>query len=154
MPKPMMMVLHVEEIAFGSTFRRLRNMPGIVRIDLDGEPDEKPNGHLLEGIVPGSQKRYRGGGGIAKNGKGSDAGGDSAKCIVLDALASAELPVASGYLTDLLESKGKSRKTFANVSHVMRRDKLARKNKTGWVITRAGRKYYETECKLENHADK
>ena len=143
MPKPIMMMLEIEEIAFGAVWRKVKNMEGVARIHLDAEPDEKPNG-----IKPGGVPRYRGGGGIAKNGKGSDAGGDSAKCIVLAALDEAELPVASSYLTDLLEAKGKSRKTFANVSHVMRRDKLARKIKKGWVLTPAGRKYLQTECRI------
>ena len=146
MPKPMMMILHVEEIAFGTIFRRLRNMPGVVRIDLDGEPDEKPMG--LDAIQPGGVKRYRGGGGVAKNGKGSDAKGDSAKCIVLAALDVARGPVDPKALMDALEAAGKSRKTFANVTHQLRKGRLAIKRTKGWMLTPRGKKYLHTECRI------
>jgi hypothetical protein len=55
MPKPMFMLLTVEAVAFGPVFQRLKNMEGVVAINLDGEPD-KPNGKPAP--TPGGQERY------------------------------------------------------------------------------------------------
>jgi hypothetical protein len=142
MPKPMMMTIAVEEIAFGAVFRRLKNMPGVISLDLDGNADEKP-------AKNGTNGKGKGGGGIAKIPKGSDATGDSAKCIVLSKLAQEKgTPVSGADLTAALVDNGKSPKTFANVSHIMRRDKLARKSKKGWTLTVKGHRYLETECQI------
>ena len=133
MPKPMMMTIAVEEIAFGAVFRRIKNMDGVISLDIDAEKDER---------------KYKGGGGIAKNGKGTDAAGTSALCVVLSALDAEGTRLTSGQLGDVLESAGKSRKTFANVSARLRNRKLAQKSKTGWALTLIGRKYLKTECRI------
>jgi hypothetical protein len=139
MPKPMMMTIAVEEIAFGAVFRRLKNMPGVISLDLDGNADEKP-------AKNGTNGKGKGGGGIAKNGKGTDAAGSSARCIVMSAMADG---VATGPdLATALEAQGKSRKTFANVSHWLRHNKMARKSKKGWSLTAKGHVYLDTECKI------
>jgi len=137
MPKPMTMTIAIEEIAFGSVFRRLKNMEGVISLDIHDD-NEKPK----------SNGKGRGGGGIAKQPKGTDAGKDSAKCIVLNYIDQAKRPCPSGELTLRLVEAGKSPKTFANVSHIMKRDKLARKTKKGWVLSPTGRKYLNTECRV------
>lgn len=132
MPKPMMMTIAVEEIAFGSVFRRVKNMDGVISLAIDAEQDTKSNGKTR----------------AKKPKKGTMADGTSAKCIVLSSLERSGVPMSSSDLMDILEGAGKSRKTFANVTHHAKKDKTIRKTAKGWVITPTGRKVLETECQI------
>jgi hypothetical protein len=147
MPKPMFMLLTVEAVAFGPVFQRLKNMEGVVAINLDGEPD-KPNGKPAP--TPGGLERYK----AKTNGtgrevaKGTDAAGTSLRCILLDYLNEAERACPSVELMKKAEDSGYAPSTYSNVAYGLGRNKLAKRGKHGWTLTAKGKKYLATSCKL------
>ncbi len=150
MPKPMPIILEVEEIAFGAVFRKLRNMEGVVSIDLEGDPEDAkpakgnvPRYRAAEPTEDDTKKAKR------KGKRGSDKGGDSLRCRLLDYINEAGRACPSSELQLLAEECGFAPSTYANVAYGLQRNKLGKRTKHGWVLTAKGKKYLATECKVQ-----
>lgn len=118
MPKPMMMLVAVEEIAFGKVFRTLNTMDGVVGIKINADADAASQ----------STKQKR----------GTQKDGTSALCIVMRRIAADKNPVTPRVLGDVLEAAGYSRKTWGNIVAKFRDQKLAIKSPKGWRPTKKG----------------
>lgn len=138
MPKPMMMILAVEEIAFGRVFRNVKNMPGVVSIDIDGNADKK-------------------GGAAPRSARGSVKEGSTRKCIILSTLQ--QTPgIMISQMMDPLRSAGKGTASVSALLHTMIKHKLIKKKakkvkgehsaKAVYFITPQGEKYMTTNCNL------
>lgn len=132
MPKPMTILIKVEEIAMGFVFRKLKNMAGVISLDIDGDEDAPKEG---------APRKSRA--------KGTMADGTSAKCLILTTLSNRQNQTATAaHLTEVLIAAGKSKSTFGSTSHVMKKKRLIVLTKAGWKMTVKGRAALETECEV------
>jgi hypothetical protein len=132
MPKPMMIMIMVEELAFGSVYRKIDAMPGVISLSLNANNGDK---------APAAPAKTRA--------KGKTADGSTALCIVLNALHMAHgSAIPRSELRDLIVTQGKAPKSLANVIFTGRRKKLMKTTKDGLVILPAGDKYLKTECAI------
>jgi hypothetical protein len=135
MPKPMMMMIECEEIAFGRVFRTLDTMPGVASIKIMGNGAKIATGPGKGNRTPGTRA------------KGSLKDGTSGRCIVLNALTDG--PKSLKDINELMVAAGKSPKTLHGQSHMMLKLKLVKKTGKGILaITAAGKKYLETKCNI------
>lgn len=137
MPKPMKMLIEVEEIAYGRVFRTLDGMDGVVSITPIGEG-------------PKSQQPSRV---LGKRG-----GAQSSECAVLGALIGSDKGKGSHPRTELAEAlvaAGRKPGGVAGVMTALVQKKHARvvsgKGTKGvlYAITPAGIKRYETACSIK-----
>lgn len=132
-----MMSIAVEEIAFGRVFRVLKNMSGVISLDIDGNADKA--------ATKNPERAPR----------GSAIKGTSGRCIVLGLLT--QTPgITSLQMGDAMSSAGKSPKTLHSLLHLMAKEKQikkwAPKKKGGrptFTITATGRGYMAKNCAVE-----
>lgn len=130
MPKPMRIMVEVEEIAHGRVFRMLDGTPGVVSITPVGD-----------GPRAAANKPRQ------KNG-----GAQTAPCIVLGALV--ETPgVGRAALGAALEANGKKATSLPDTLQKLRKAKQITSKGKGkdvtYSITQTGRKHYATACTIQ-----
>jgi hypothetical protein len=125
MPKPIVMIVAVEELLAGKIWRLLDSTPGVVEINIQGS-GPKPNG----AAVPSKA-----------NGKNN---GTPARILVLNALLS-KSPQSKEALGNLLEKNGKMRSTLPSTIAVLKQKKHIAAVDDGFKITSAGTKAATTE---------
>lgn len=140
MPKPMMLMLRVEEIAFGRVFRLCKNMPGVISLDIDGNADTPTP-------TPNAGRSQR----------GNVKDGSTRKCVILSALEKTPGLMIS-QMMDPLRSAGKGTASVSALLNQMIKDGLIRKkskkvkgehsSKAVYFITPQGQKYMTTNCNL------
>jgi hypothetical protein len=125
MPKPLKMMLEIEEAAFGRVFRALDGMPGVVAMTPIGD------GPKVKGPA-------------GKKGKGG-----TVYCIVLRALIEADKAVNRDVLRDVLKAHGKAATSLPDALTKLQRAKHITNKNAMYSVTPAGRKHYETSCPIE-----
>lgn len=131
MPKPMKLMIEVEEIAHGRVFRMLDGCAGVVSITPIGDGPRSPGG--------GGQKK---------------GGTQSAPCLVLAAMIEAgKVQLGRDALAAVMKSGGKNPTTLPGTLAAMKKAGEIRASGSGkgvtYGITAAGRKRYDTACKIE-----
>ena len=118
MPKPMMMTIEVEEVAFGKIFRTLDGMNGVVSIHLQGKgPRAKPNGSQAAPKHNG-QTVWR---------------------LVMNALLASKGPLSRTELAQVIQAGGKAPTSLPDALLKMRKAKhIALHGKGQYKITAAG----------------
>lgn len=124
MPKPMQMLVVVEEASFGRVFRMLNNADGVVGVKINADADAAAQ----------SPKQKR----------GTQKEGTSALCIIMRRLAFVKDAIHPRALGDVLEAAGYSRKTWGNVVGKLKTQKLATKTGKGWRPTAKGVDFAKT----------
>ena len=125
MPKPIKMMVEIEETAFGRVFRALDGMPGVVSMTPIGDgPKTK--------------------GPVGKKGKGG-----TVYCLVLRALIEADKTVNRDVLRNMLSANGKAATSLPDALMKMQKAKHITNKKAMYGITPAGRKHYETSCPIQ-----
>jgi predicted transcriptional regulator len=131
MPKPMKLLVEIEEIAFGRVFRALDGMNGVVSLTPVGEGVKAATGK------PTGQKK---------------GGAQSAPCLVLYALKGG-VPMSRSTLTAVLVEGGKAATSTADTMKKLMVAKEVTKHGTGknvtYKITPKGIKRYETACQIQ-----
>lgn len=125
MPKPMKLMVEIEEAAFGRVFRTLDTMSGVVTITPIGEGPKQP--------------------GTAKQPKGKKG---TVYCLVLSALISNGKAVNRDTLRDVLKMNGKAATSLPDTLTKLKRAKHITIKNAMYTITPAGRKHYETSCPI------
>lgn len=116
MPKPMSMLIEVEELAFGRVFRTLDSMAGVISINLKGDGPKKGP------CTPKSQ------------------GGKTVNEIILDALL--DKPMARKEIGPLLAHNGKNPSSAGSALAALRKTKKLKLNVTTGeysLITKKGK---------------
>lgn len=124
MPKPMKMMIEVEEIAYGRVFRVLDTMQGVVTITPVGEGPKQAKA-------------------AAKGKKGT------VYCLVLSALIEADKPLNRDALRDVLKANGKAASSLPDTLTKLKKAKHITIKSAMYSVTPAGRKHYETSCPVE-----
>lgn len=135
MPKPMQLLVDIEEIAFGRVFRMLDTMQGVARLSIVGEGVKKagaPNGGGNTGVRKG--------------------GSQTAVCLILGALVNSP-GLSRPQLGAILEGNGKKAASLPDALQKLRKAKeITAKGKgasTRYDVTRAGRTHYQTACAIQ-----
>ena len=133
MPKPLKVMLEVEEAYYGKVWRTLDAMPGVVTL--------MP---ISEGVKQPGEKKQR-----QKKG-----GTQSVYCLILGALAQPNVQnAARDYLVQVCEEAGKKATSVPDALMKMRKAKHVKSTGKGrdvkFTITAAGRKHFETACQIE-----
>lgn len=135
MPKPMRLMVDVEEIAYGRVFRMLDGSDGVVSITPVGEG-------------PRSQ---RANGGIAVRQK--KGGALSVPCVVLKTLIRAGEPMLRFDIGEALVSAGKTKNGLApTMKDLLEKKEVTRSGagkKTAYKVTPKGIKRFETACEIQ-----
>lgn len=124
MPKPIKMMVEIEEVAFGRVFRFLDGMPGVVTITPIGDGPKAAKG-------------------AAKGKKGT------VYCLVLSALIAADKPLNRDALRDVLSANGKAASSLPDTLTKLKKAKHITIKNAMYTVTPAGRKHYETSCPVE-----
>lgn len=118
MPKPIELMIEVEEIAMGKVWRTLDTMKGVVRISLKGSGPKK---------------------GTKTNGKATN-GGPSVGTLVIKALQNKKT-LSKGALEELLEANGKKKTSLpSKLTELKAKKQIAATGDGLYKITAAGRK--------------
>ena len=132
MPKPMTMIITVEEIAFGKVFRILDTMPGVVSISLTGQGPKMP------GKLNGSHKGQKMG------------GANTVPCLVLGALIEADgKSLNRSDLIPAVEAAGKRATSVPDALTKLIKLSCIKRKEGQITITATGRKHYETACAIQ-----
>jgi hypothetical protein len=126
MPKPMKMLVEVEEIAYGRVLRLLDGTQGVVSITSVGDGPKQPKS-------------------AAKKGKSG-----TVYCLVLKALIDAKGAINRDALREVLKSNGKSATSLPDTLTKLKKAKHITIAKAMYTVTPAGRKFYETSCPIED----
>lgn len=129
MAKFLGMFLQVEEVAFGRVFRSLRDMSGVVSIELEGKQ---------KGAAPAAPKRP----------KGKTSEGTTNQCIVLFALQKENLHRKE--LEAQLVATGRKASSLNGLLGKMTKAKLIKAHGEGiYAITASGNKFVNTSCPVQ-----
>lgn len=136
MPKPIKVMIEVEETFFGRVFRALDGMEGVATITPIGDG-------------PRSQRQGNGG-----NVSGQKKGGaQSVQCILLKALIRAGEPTLRSDLGDALVAAGKTKSGLATSMKLMLQAKEVTRSGAGknvkYKVTAKGIKRFETACEIQ-----
>lgn len=123
MPKPIKMMIEIEELAFGRVFRTLDGMPGVVAITPIGDGPKAPKGP------------------DGKKGKGG-----TVYCLVLRALIEADKAINRDSLRDVLKANGKAASSLPDTLTKLKKAKHIVVKNAMYTITPGGRKHYDTSC--------
>lgn len=130
MPKPMKVLVEVEEIAHGRLFRLLDGMQGVVSIT--------PVGDGPRAAANGTRQK-----------KG---GAQSVSCIVLGAVI-ATPGITRAQLKPVIEGAGKRVSSMPDALSKLKRDKYIVAHGSGKSVTYsstvAGKKHYKTACEIQ-----
>ena len=124
MPKPMIITVSVEEIAFGKVYRMLDTHPGVISMTYHAE-GSKPNGH---------DKKENGNKGKPKNTfemRGSE--------YLLGAMYKHKGPVRTIALRKLFEQAKRSPASVSSLLHAAKQEGLIESREDGYVLTKKGR---------------
>jgi hypothetical protein len=131
MPKPMKLMIEVEEVAHGRVFRMLDGTPGVVTITPIGDGP-------------------RSGGGSTGQKQG---GTQSAACLLLAALIRTP-GITVEQMRPVLEGNGKRASTLAGTLASMKKAGEIRASGSGksatYRITKVGQKRYDTACQIQS----
>lgn len=131
MPKPMKVMVEVEEIAHGRLFRLLDGMPGVVSITPVGDGPKS-------GAKSTGQKK---------------GGAQSVPCIVLGAVISTP-GINRAQLAPIVEGAGKRVTSMPDALAKLKRDKHIVAHGSGKSVTYsstvAGKKHYKTACEIQS----
>lgn len=131
MPKPMEILIQVEEGHFGKVWRTLDTMPGVALIQYKSEG--------VKGQKAPTKKQ---------------GGTQSSECIVLDCMIRAARPAPRSVLAAALVTGGRKASTIAGVMNSLIKKKHATAvsgrgtPKVTYSVTAAGKKRFETACTI------
>jgi hypothetical protein len=125
MPKPFLIGIEVEEVAFGAVVRKLNALDGVVRLHLDFDADKKKMG------------KGNGHSGAVRKDYGTTTGND----VVLKTLYAAKGPTPAREIGGAFAAAGRSPKSINSVLHSMQKDGDIQRHPDGggFVLTKKAR---------------